>query len=370
LKIFHLLAPARFGGLERVVFALAAGQKERGDEVAVLTVLETGSPEPPIIGELRSIGVDVIPIVQHRRGYVGQRKALQDICTRLSPDVIHSHGSHPDVLAASVAGDCKAALVSTVHGFTGGSYRNRLYQWMQLVSYRRFDAIVVVSRKLADDLASRRRLRGRVHTLPNAWFTPHSLLAGEDAPRLSQLAPDLLNIVWVGRMSNEKGPDVLIESLAALKDLAVHVTMIGDGAERPRLQDRANELQLGRRISWAGEIPRASRLLSAFDLLVISSRTEGTPITLFEAMDANLPVVVTRVGGIPDVVSDAEAILIPPDDSVALASAIRNVVEAPAEAHNRAARAKKRLEADFAPGPWLESYERIYRAAIAVRDRR
>jgi glycosyltransferase involved in cell wall biosynthesis len=370
LKIFHLLAPARFGGLERVVFALAAGQKERGDEVGVVTVLETGSAEPPIIGELQSIGVGVIPIVQHRRGYVGQRKALRQICARSRPDILHSHGSHPDVLAASVGSGCKAALVSTVHGFTGGSYRNRLYQWMQLVSYRRFDAFVVVSRKLADELASRKGLRGRVHTLPNAWFTAHSLLGGEDAPRLPQLSPDVLNIVWVGRMSHEKGPDVLIESLAALKDLPVHLTMIGDGAERPKLEARANELQLGRRISWAGEIARASRLLSAFDLLVISSRTEGTPITLFEAMDANVPVVVTRVGGIPDVVSDAEAILIPPDDSVALASAIRNVLEVRAEARTRATRAKKRLEADFAPSPWLESYERIYRAAIAVRDRR
>jgi glycosyltransferase involved in cell wall biosynthesis len=370
LKIFHLLAPARFGGLERVVFALAAGQKEGGSEVGVVTVLETGSPEPPIIGELRSVGIEVIPIIQHRRGYVGQRKALRDICTRLRPDVIHSHGSHPDVLAASVATNCKAALVSTVHGFTGGSYRNRLYQWMQLMSYRRFDAIVVVSRKLADDLASRRQLRGRIHTLPNAWLTADSLLGGEDAPRLPHLAPDMVNIVWVGRMSREKGPDVLVESLAALKDLPIHVTMIGDGVERPKLQDRANELQLGRQISWTGEIPRASRLLSAFDLLVISSRTEGTPITLFEAMDAGVPVVVTRVGGVPDVVSDAEAILISPDDSVALASAIRNVVEAPAEAQARAARAKKRLETDFAPGPWLESYERIYLAAIAVRDRR
>jgi len=169
-------------------------------------------------------------------------------------------------------------------------------------------------------------------------------------------------------MSREKGPDILIEALSALKDLPVHATMIGEGSERPELQRRAKELQLDQRISWAGEVPRASRLLPAFDLLVICSRTEGTPITLFEAMYANVPVVAARVGGIPDVVSDAEAILIPPGDSAALADAIRSVVNAPGEARIRAACAGARLATDFAPAPWLESYERIYRDATAARD--
>lgn len=369
MKIFHLLAPARFGGLERVVFALAAGQKEKGDDIAVLTILETGSPEPSLISELRNVGVQIIPITQHRRAYHAQRRALQEICVRLRPDVLHSHGSHPDVLAASLGTDCHAALVSTVHGFTGGTYRNRLYQWMQLISYRRFDAIVAVSRKLAEDLASRRHLRSRTYTLPNAWFAPDSLLAAEVVHHPPQLSREIVNIVWVGRMSHEKGPDILIEALAALKDLPIHVTMIGEGAERPKLQRRAKELQLDRQISWAGEVPRASRLLPGFDLLVISSRTEGTPITLFEAMYANIPVVSTRVGGVPDVVSDDEAILIPPGDSTALSSAIRNVVNAPAEARIRATRAKNRLEIDFGPAPWLESYDRIYRDAITARDR-
>lgn len=368
MKIFHLLAPAPFGGLERVVFALAAGQKASGHDIAVLPLLESDTTEPSLIGELRNVGVQVIPIIQHRRAYHAQRKALQEICIRLAPDVLHSHGSHPDVLAASLGANCRAARISTAHGFTGGTYRNRLYQWMQRVSYRRFDAVVAVSRKLAEDLASTKRLRGKIYALPNAWFAPDSLLAAELVRQPPQLSREVFNIAWIGRMSREKGPDILIEALAALKDLSIHVTMIGEGSERPKLQSRAKELQLDRRISWAGEVARASRLLPAFDLLVISSRTEGTPITLFEAMHANVPVVATLVGGVPDVVSHAEAILIPPGDSGALSCAIRNVVNAPAEARIRATRARNRLETDFAPTPWLESYDRIYRAATSARD--
>ncbi|MBC8165109.1 MAG: glycosyltransferase, partial [Bryobacteraceae bacterium] len=224
MKIFHLLAPAPFGGLERVVFALAAGQKASGHDVTVLSLLEADASEPSLIGELRGVGVQVVPIITHRRAYHVQRRSLQEICVRLAPDVLHSHGSHPDVLAASLGASCRATLVSTVHGFTGGSYRNRLYQWMQLVSYQRFDAIVAVSRKLAEDLASRGRLRDKLYTLPNAWFAPDSLLAAELDREPPQLSHEVFNIAWVGRMSREKGPDVLIEALSALRDLSIHVT--------------------------------------------------------------------------------------------------------------------------------------------------
>ena len=368
MKIFHLLAPAAFGGLERVVFSLAAGQKGRGHEVAVVAILETGTAEPSLLGELRHAGIQIIPIIQHSRAYHAQRKALQEICIRLAPDVLHSHGSHPDVLVASLGASCRAARISTAHGFTGGTYRTRLYQWMQRVSYRRFHAVVAVSRKLAVELASTSGLRGKLFALPNAWVAPDSLPGADPVHQLPQLSHEVFNIAWIGRMTREKGPDILIEALPAVKDLAMHVTMIGDGSERPALQSRAKELRLDERISWAGEVPRASRLLPAFDLLVISSRTEGTPITLFEAMNANVPVVAALVGGIPDVVSPAEAILIPPGDPAALSRAIRTVVNAPAEARIRAERARNRLATDFAPTPWLDAYDRIYRDAARARD--
>ena len=368
MKIFHILAPALFGGLERVVFSLATGQAARGHEVAVVAILETNKAEPSILGELRNAGIQLIPIVLHPRAYHLQRKDLQDICLRLIPTVLHSHGSHPDVLVASLGRRCRATRVSTAHGFTGGTHRTRLYQLMQRVAYRRFDAVVAVSRKLAAELSSTSGLHGKIFALPNAWVAPDSVLAADLVAQPPQLSRDAFKIAWIGRMTSEKGPDILIEALAALKDLPVHVTMIGEGSERPELQSRAKELQLDGRISWAGEIPRAARLLPAFDLLVISSRTEGTPITLFEAMHANVPVVAAMVGGIPDVVSPTEAILIPPGDSAALARAIREVVNAPAEARVRATRARNRLATDFAPTPWLDAYDRIYRDATRARE--
>ncbi|MDH5284682.1 MAG: glycosyltransferase, partial [Gemmatimonadota bacterium] len=113
-----------------------------------------------------------------------------------------------------------------------------------------------------------------------------------------------------------------------------------------------------------GLVPGAGQLVGAFDLLVLSSRTEGTPIVLFEAMQAGVPIVATAVGGVPDVLGPDTALLVPPGQPALLASAIQSVARDPAAALARAAKAKARLESEFAPGPWLAGYEALYHSLL------
>ena len=366
MKVLHLVAPAPFGGLERVVYALSVGQKRKSYDVRVVTLVEAGATEPSLVGELRHADVPVIPVSHPRRSYRAQRRSVLDICSHFTPDVLHSHGYLPDALAASLGSKFRAARVTTVHGFTGGGWRNRLYEWIQRQSFARFDGVVAVSRKLARELDPTGSSRA-IQALPNAWTPVEEPLPPESARVTLQLSRDVFNIGWLGRISYEKGADILIEALPALRDLAIHVTFIGEGAERSKLERRARELEVDNRISWRGEVPRAARLLTAFDLLVISTRTEGSPITLFEAMHAGVPIIATSVGGVPDVVSAHEAVLIQPEDPAALASAIRRVHDTPADARVRAVHARNRLDKEFAATPWIDSYAPIYEMAITAR---
>ena len=118
-------------------------------------------------------------------------------------------------------------------------------------------------------------------------------------------------------------------------------------------------------VRFHGTVVDTGRLLKAFDVVVLSSRTEGTPMVLFEAMDAEVPVVTTRVGGVPDVVSEQEAILVPSEDPEALAGGIRRVLDNPTDARQRARRAGCRLRQEFTPERWLDAYEDLYRTVIA-----
>jgi glycosyltransferase involved in cell wall biosynthesis len=367
LKVLHLVAPAPFGGLERVVYALASGQKKKGYDVQVIALLESGVTEPSLVSDLHEAGVPVVQVTQPARAFRTQRRIVLDICKRIRPDVLHSHGYLPDVISASLGFSYPAVRVSTVHGFTRGDWRNRLYERLQRWSYARFHAVVAVSGKLATALGSSRKARARTHKLQNAWMVTGAPLTPESARDTLHLSPDVFSIGWVGRISHEKGLDVLLEALSTLKDLAFHLTVIGDGIERSRLQQRAKDLGIADRVSWPGVLLDAPRLMRAFDVFVISSRTEGTPITLFEAMHSGVPIVATSVGGVPDVVSPGEAILVHSENPAELAAGIRDVYERRAEASVRAARAKIRLETNFASVPWIEAYENIYKAAQARR---
>src|SRR5690606_5519239 len=108
------------------------------------------------------------------------------------------------------------------------------------------------------------------------------------------------------------------------------------------------------------------RYFAAFDVFVLSSRTEGTPMVLFEAMAAGTPIVATAVGGVPDVVGPGEAILVSPEDPEMLARAIREVREDPRAAASRAERARHRLANHFDAHSWSRAYESVYHTALTL----
>jgi glycosyltransferase involved in cell wall biosynthesis len=169
---------------------------------------------------------------------------------------------------------------------------------------------------------------------------------------------------WVGRLTSEKGADVLLEGLTAVRDLPLRVSVVGTGGQLPALRSRAEALGLGAVLTWHGAVPDAERIMAAFDVFVLSSRTEGTPIVLFEAMAAGVPIVATRVGGVPDVLAEREALLVPPEQPGALADALRAVFADPASAAGRTQAAQEALHDRFGVEPWLDAYVRIY-AAVA-----
>jgi len=213
-----------------------------------------------------------------------------------------------------------------------------------------------------DDVAESGVPRERLHYVQNAWYPSAPPLDGDAACRALGITPDGFRVGWVGRLSAEKGPDVLVEALRQLGDLPVTVSFVGVGPLRQALETRAVSLEVVDRIRWHGLVPGAGRLLRAFEAFALTSRTEGTPVALLEAMAAEVPIIAAGVGGVPDVVSTREALLVPPEDPRAVATALRDVFQNPAAARKRARAARERLEREFGLTAWLERYEAVYRA--------
>lgn len=240
-----------------------------------------------------------------------------------------------------------------------------MYEFLQVRAFRHFDRIVAVSGPLQRKLVSSGLRPDQVTLLPNAFAEPADRLARAESRALLGLAPEEVVIGWVGRLSREKGLDVLLDALVQVPRATLSV--LGTGNQHGPLLSQAGRLGITGRIRWHGLVPDAARLYQAFDLFVLSSRTEGTPIALFEAMAAGVPVVATAVGGVPDVVTEAEALLVPSASPDALARAIASVLEQPEAARERAAAARQRLQTRFALQPWLDRHETMYREISGQR---
>jgi glycosyltransferase involved in cell wall biosynthesis len=370
MVILHLLAPVDVGGLERVVRALAVGQHELGHDAHVGVVVEPSHSTGEFTEPLRRAGVPVHEIRIPARGYIRERKAVAGLCRELSLDVVHTHGYRPDVLDAPVARRLGVPTVTTAHGFTRGDPKNRFYEWLQRHAFGRFAAVVAVSRALGREIQEAGVPRGRVHVIPNAWVRQGPVLPRGEGRRILGIAEAGFRIGWVGRLSREKGADIMLEALGRLRDLPVEASMVGTGRDAPRLRQQARQLGIESLVRWHHGVADAARIFGVFDLFVLSSRTEGTPIVLFEAMEARVPIVATRVGGVPDVVGETDAFLVPSEDPVALADAIRTAFEDRAAACQRARRAHERLIREFAPSQWLAAYAAVYRHVEGAQGRR
>ena len=358
-----MVAPAPFGGLESVLRALANGHRGRGHTVRVAAVLSPGEGRHPFTDALEADGVSTSVIRIGDRDYGGERRAVRRLCHAERPDIVHTHGSRPDVVDGGVARGEGIGVVSTCHGFIDSTARGRFYQWLQRLALRRFDAVVAVSGPIAERVRAAGVDPGKVHLVPNVLAAAATAIQRADARRRLDL-PDTPVIGWVGRLSGEKGPDVALEAFARLGRSDARLVVIGSGPDESALRARAAALGIESSVLWRGVVPDAGALFSAFDAFLLSSRTEGTPIALLEAISAGVPVVATRVGGVPDVIDESSARLVESGDVGALAASLAEILADPAAARARAERARARVVSAGAVESWLARYESIYRAVV------
>lgn len=367
-SVLHLIQPGEIGGAETVLGGLARAQKSHGASVAVAAIIHTDDTAKSFIAGLRDDGITTHRVLVKGRGYLQERRAISAICESMSPTVVHSHGYRSDVVDALHVRR-HIPIVTTVHGYTGGGARNRLYGRIQRLAFRRFDAVVAVSAQLGQQLARTVRSE-RLHVLPNALEAVPALSRVEARTALG-IPLDRFVAGWVGRMSKEKGADVMLAALAdASAPASVHVAFVGDGPVLESLKMDAVRLGVDSRVSWLGRIANASRLFAAFDALVLSSRTEGTPMVILEAMAAGIPIIATRVGGVGDVLTAGTAFLVDPEAPAELARAMRLVCDDHEGALLLAHAARRRLEKEYSVDNWVAGYEGIYKRARDEASRR
>jgi len=365
--VCHICAPGNVGGLERVIQGLALGHHERGLEPEVISVITPDAERPhPFAAPLIEGGVPVHELRLQHRAYLAERRAVRGLLEARRPRVVHSHGYRPDILHGSLARSLGIATVTTEHGSSKLGGTSTLFEWLQLRLFRRASGVVAVSTPIADRLVAEDGVPSElVHMIPNGWTPGTEFLSRDAARRELGIDAEETVVAFVGRLIPAKGPDVFVEAMLQVDRPSVTTVVIGDGAQRAELEERVRSTGQGDRFRFMGTVNPAAPLFRAFDLFVLSSRTEGTPIVLLEAMAAGVPLVVTAVGGVPDVVGDDAALVVPPLDPASMAEAVQSALADPLAAQARVEAATRRVETEFSADLWLDRHEALYRSVTS-----
>lgn len=323
--ILHLLSSGGFYGAERMLLdhCLATPGRHR--------VLLLDAPVE-LAARFRQAGIDCLTC----RGSAAVLRQL--LAQRNARPLINAHNFKGLALGWLGAALCGLPLVTTQHGFTPRSLKQRFYIWLGLQLCRTPVVSTVVC--VADSIAGLHHQAGvapgKLRVIPNGLPPARSL--PERHVKGYWLAG------YVGRLSREKGPDLFLDTLIPLcrRYAKIKAVMLGDGPERERLQARIDAAGLGSRIELPGFQRDMRTWMARLDVLVISSRTEGTPMVLLEAMQDGVPVVAFGVGGIPDVIEHGRSGLLARPLAVdELTQHLQALIEDPAQAAELAARAQR-----------------------------
>ena len=362
MRVTHVVAPAAFGGLERVLAGLLPALVRKGVSVDCVAVLEPGVPQPAFLAALHESGVNVVIIRVGAREYARERREVLRQLAMLGSMIVHTHGYRPDMIIGTAARRGGYAVVSTLHGFTRQGWRGRLYEWLQVRSVRKFVAVVAVSEPLAKELEHRGVPREKIRIIRNGISEDASTLVSRaEARHALDLPQDVPVIGWIGRLSEEKDPELAITTLAKIGPSHALLAVVGDGPLRTQVEAVAERLQVRDRVRLLGAVPEAGRLVRAFNVVLLTSRTEGTPMVILEAAHAEVPVVATAVGGVPALLTANPHLLAHQGDAAGLARATATLLGD----ETLAAREGKALADSVhnsTDGDWVSGYLSLYEA--------
>ncbi|GIK56062.1 MAG: glycosyltransferase [Chloroflexi bacterium] len=326
--ILWLQTGAQIGGTEMMNFRTWCCLHQRGIRVQVCFLDEPG----PVSDLYRAAGCEPVHLCYHQRPLPHIWRDLHHLFTPHPPHIIHIFGTRANLLGRVAARRyTQAAVICGQRSVGSGSWWP---QYVERAASRWADLYI------ANSHAGARWLAEQAHVPPAKIRTIHSGLdavpfmqvaRGQIRPSLS-IPPDTPLIVSVGNLRKVKDQQTLIRAAHQLQQQGrpFHLLLVGDGQRRAALEQLTRDLNLADHITFMGRRADVSAILADSDIKVLSSRSEGLPAAIMEAMAAGLPVVATAVGGVPELVQDGlTGQLVPPDNAPALADALAVLLQNP-----------------------------------------
>jgi sugar transferase (PEP-CTERM/EpsH1 system associated) len=364
--ILHLIETSGPGGAEKMLISLVENL-EPGQYRSIICLLKEGW----LSAQLQQRGFTTLILPQRQGLDLHWLRQCVRLIRQHRVDLLHAHEFTMNTFGSLAAWLCRVPIVTTVHG-------KRYYadKWQRRLAYRfvarHAASMVAVSEDIKRFLTERVRVRTeRLATVYNGIDTK-AYAPSEDGIRIREeleIARTALVIGTVGNLYAVKGHTYLLKAAARVVRILPEAVflIIGRGALLDLLQDEARALGIDTHVRFLGFREDIPALLHSMDLFVLSSLSEGHPLSLLEAMASCKPVVATHVGGIPEVVQHGQTgILVPPGDPERLASEIIGLLLDPQRVQQLGAEGRRRVYETFSLSQMVQRYQQLYEHAMPM----
>lgn len=373
LKVLHIIDSGGLYGAEIMLLNLVAEQVKQGIEPVIASIGEKGIIEKPLETEAIRRGLKIKKIrMISGPNFAGALEILK-FAKRNNFSLLHLHGYKGNILLGFIPKKIrKIPIVTTLHGYTSTIEFNKMkvYEWLDQKSLNFIDAVVFVSSAMKTHPKLKKLKNKNIHVIPNGIS-----MSGSNVTKVNNLTnqtPDKkikefcsqgFTIGTIGRLSTEKGYRYLIKAVSLLEKRGIHARLIiiGEGPERESLEKLVVQHGLEDKILFTGYREDARNYIPFLNVYIISSLTEGLPITLLETMQARTPIIATKVGGIPDVLSNGQAgILIDSCNPDAIVQAVIKLYNDKELSKQLINKAYHRVIEDFSSKRMAARYSRVY----------
>ncbi|MCC6763549.1 MAG: glycosyltransferase [Deltaproteobacteria bacterium] len=361
LAILHVDPERGLGGGEQQVLGLLAGLHAEGHRQTL-----AADPRGGLAARAAALGIAVAPLAIRNHLDVCAARRLARLLAREHRDIVHFHTARAHAMSfflRAPAGTARVVTRRMDYRLRGGWYARRLYN-------REVDAVVAIAEAVRSALVASGVDPARIHLVPSG-VDASRFAAGPEARTAARARFAIADGAWVlaavGALEERKGHDVLFDALARDPDPRRVVLVAGDGTRASALRARITALGLTAGVRLLGGVDDVAPVLAAADVLVMPSRHEGLGVAALEGMAAGLPVIASRVGGLPEAIVDGETgLLVAPGDAAALAAALARLAADPGLARRLGAAGAARVASRFSMAAMAEGTLAVYRRLAAA----
>lgn len=366
IRVLELCSSLAAGGAERLVYDLVRSFDPARCEarVCALSVVQGN----PLQSEFAQIGVPTYVLGARKMYAPGLYRALVRYIRAERIDLIHTHLTSADFVGRLVGRATGVPVISTMHNMPEDYERQAVYRyWLERSTCALAAHLVACSESIRTMYVRRWRIaEGQISTIKNG-VTVDGFLDLDTGVTARDINAGPL-ITTVGRLMEQKAHHVLLAAARIVLNVRpdARFLIVGSGPLEQQLKNQARDLGVAGQVEFAGTRHDIAAILGQSDIFTLSSAWEGLPISAIEAMAAARPVVLTNVGGVPDLVtSGVEGLLVPPGDPVALAQALLALLSNPEARRKMGQAARVRVRRECNMSTTVAQYENLFAQVLA-----